>query len=157
MEIVSAQNGSAWPNSLAVQFFTSMRRHCADSAQVRSLEDLAATIANSAEQSAQKPLDREFIETAARSLSVLYATSTIRKIVCECAVVCESPIELATLFALGVVGMKNFETVLFDLPREWSGMRMVKLFCELSRKLRLSNTEWISCEPRSLIGTDRQE
>jgi len=56
LEIVNSQNGPAWPNSLAVQFFTSLRRHEPELAQARSLDELASNLADAAEEAAQKPL-----------------------------------------------------------------------------------------------------
>jgi|SRR5579859_3185736 len=111
----------AWPNSLGSQFFTSIQRHCPDVAQVLSLEALSSSLTDEAEEVAQKPLDREFIATAVRSLTVRLAFTTIRNIVCQCAAVCESPIELATVFALGIVGLDVFDAVTFDLPAGVSG------------------------------------
>lgn len=117
LEIVSnSSNGSAWPNSLAVQFFTSLRHHAPELAQVRSLDELTSILADAAEEAAQKPLEREFVACAARTLAVQFTANTIRNIICECASICESPIELATVFALGVIGFEEFDTVLFDVP-----------------------------------------
>ncbi len=69
LQIVPQANG-VFPSSLATQFFTSLRRHCPDIAQVRTLNGLSTSLADAAEAVAQKALDREFIETAARSLAV---------------------------------------------------------------------------------------
>lgn len=120
LEIVQ-QASSAFPSSLATQFFTSMRRCCPDVAQVRTLDALSTSLADAAEGVAQRALDREFIETAGRSLTVRMAFTTVRNIVCQCAAICESPIELALAFSLSVVGLDLLDAILFDLPAGVSG------------------------------------
>ena len=72
--------------------------------------------ADAAEETADKPLEREFIEAAARSLAIQFALGTSSNIVSRCAALCESPLELAMVFALGVIGLEMFGSILFDLP-----------------------------------------
>jgi hypothetical protein len=65
-------------------FLTSLRRHSPGAAQIFSLEDLAATLADTAEQALQK---FRWIESSSKR---------------QCATICGSPIELATTFALSI-------------------------------------------------------
>ena len=59
-----------WPDSLGTQFFTSLRRHCADAANTDSLDALLSTVTDAAERTVDSPLDREFLSAAARALTL---------------------------------------------------------------------------------------
>lgn len=52
LEIIAQSNGSAWPNSLGTQFFTSLRRHLPEIANVRTLDVLTDALTSKAERMA---------------------------------------------------------------------------------------------------------
>jgi len=64
---------------------------------------------------------REFLSAAARALTVQFAATTLEAVVAGAASLCESPIELAMLFALGIIGREHADSVLYDFGHDVIG------------------------------------
>jgi very-short-patch-repair endonuclease len=126
--INSAPNGempdSAWEDSLASQFSAGLYKFAKQrgwpSLQATPAE-ISETIIAQAEERADKLLDHQFLKIVSMALSIQFMTTTIQDLICECAAVCESPIEMAMCFALAIVGREGSRGVTFTFSDSYLG------------------------------------
>lgn len=123
LQIVSSPttNGFLWPGSLADRFQKSLAIHSPEAAKPRSLEALTRSIADNAQKANEPLLDQSFLTIAARALHIQAATMSVQAIITRCTQICESPVELALVFALGFVGRQQCAAVLYDFGSDVLG------------------------------------
>lgn len=113
-----------WKDSLADKFSTSLYAFARDHgwpALASQLPELAEITIQKAEARSGRILDHQFLRIVALALGVQFMTTTIANIVSECAAICESPIELAFLFALVVAGRQGSCGVVLSFPTSCIG------------------------------------
>ena len=134
-----------WENSLTAQFGSSLGRFLRQRnwPDLRATPDTTTDIIQNAERHADKPLDRSFLKLATQALAGQFVRTTIQGIVAECSAMCESPIELAMCFALGLAGCDKTHGVQFSCHGQ--------VFGDSDRELSLT------IEPQCNLGIHRAD
>ncbi len=130
-----------WDNSLAAQFRSSLTRIAKQQNWPLPFgsHDPIDAIMDEAEERADKPLDRSFLNIAIEALTAQFVRTTVQDIVSECSAICESPIELAMCFALGLVGPEHADGVQFCLQGRAHGQAERDLVLRITPQAQISS------------------
>jgi hypothetical protein len=138
-----------WENSLTAQFGSSLGRFLRQRnwPDLRATPDTTTDIIQNAERHADKPLDRSFLKLATQALAGQFVRTTIQGIVAECSAMCESPIELAMCFALGLAGCDKTHGVQFSCHGQVFGDSDRELSLTIEPQCNLVSIGRTSCLP----------